>query len=129
MSDQPPSAEGFIEWEKRESVAEALRRDDVAFLRRAVVFISMYSEDYDYAVDLCLKLSSHSDPQVAGNAILGFGHIARVHRRLDQEKIQPIIDAGLSSPYFEVSGHAWSAADDTSHFLHWRYHRPNIDLP
>ncbi|HEX5999556.1 MAG TPA: hypothetical protein VFZ16_09195 [Hyphomicrobiaceae bacterium] len=54
-----------------------------------------------------------------GNAILGFGHIARRLRRLDRRIVQPIIHAGLDDDEAFVRGQADAAMDDTMHFLEW----------
>ncbi len=75
----------------KEGGTNALGNNDVDTLRRAVVFASLYEEDRAYALELCLNLSSHPNPGVRGNAILGFGHIARIDRVLDRDTIQPII--------------------------------------
>ena len=51
----------------------------------------------------------------------GFGHIARVHGRLDRAVVQPIIVAALKDPDNYVRGHGHDAADDTANFLGWQY--------
>ena len=38
-------------------------------------------DDPDYSEKLCLRLAEHEHPDVRAAAILGFGFIARVHRR------------------------------------------------
>lgn len=103
----------------REEVDKAIREDNRETLRIAVLGVCMYGDSGEYAQALCLKLSWHSDPSVRGNAVLGFGHIARVHRRLDREVVEPILHVALqdSDPY--VRGHAASAIDDVRHFLGW----------
>jgi hypothetical protein len=63
---------------------------------------------------------------VRGNAIQGFGHISRVHEQLDQFTVQPIIEAALSDAHEYVRGQASDAADDTEHFLGWKYEHKNI---
>ena len=105
----------------REDIDKALRDDDSKALAYAVVAVSIYEKDWHYAQDLCVRLSSHSHSNVRGNAILGFGHISRVHGQLDQTIVQPIIEAALRDPNNYVRGHAFDAADDTAHFLGWRY--------
>jgi hypothetical protein len=57
---------------------------------------------------------------VRGNAVLGFGHLARRFRRLDEGVVRPIIENALldADPY--VRGQADAAADDVAHFLGWK---------
>ena len=110
----------------RDAVEQALRDDDPNFLLQAVVAIAMHDADWRYAQDLCVRLSSHPHFNVRGNAVLGFGHIARVHGRLDRAIVQPIIVAALHDANDYVRGHGVDAADDTTHFLGWQYDRESV---
>ena len=115
--------EAIPEWSHAQ-VEEALRNNDPDALRYAVIAISMYDRDWHYAQALCVRLSTHPDCNVRGNAILGFGHISRVHHQLDRALVQPIIEAALTDAHEYVRGHAWDAAEETSHFLGWQYNSP-----
>lgn len=64
-----------------------------------------------------MRLSRHPHFNVRGNAILGFGHIARIHGYLDQEVIRPILEAALRDPNPYVEGHAVDTRFDTETFL------------
>lgn len=112
--------EELPEWSD-EIVARAIETNDVDALLRLVVSVSMDCEDFEYAQELCVRLSGHPDFNVRGNAILGFGHIARVHGRLDEAKLKPIIEAGRSDPEDYVRGQAFGAMEDTRHFLGWTW--------
>jgi hypothetical protein len=81
----------------------------------------MGNEDWQYAQDICVRLSRHSHFNVRGNAVLGFGHIARVHGKLTKRIVFPIISAALADADEYVRGQAEFAKDDTSHFLGWKY--------
>jgi hypothetical protein len=117
--------EEIPEW-TRDAVEQAVRDDDVDALIRAVVAVAMHDADWHYAQDLCIRLSAHRHFNVRGNAVLGFGHIARVHRRLDRGVVQPIVEAALRDPDDYVRGHGVDAADDTSHFLGWKYDQKDV---
>lgn len=108
----------------REEVESALSRDDTEELSSAVVSAALYSDDSVWAEDLCLRLAGHADANVRGNAVLGFGHIARIHGRLDEGRVSPLIEAALRDESQYVRGHAESAADDVEHFLGWKVGRP-----
>ena len=109
-----------------QAVEQALQADDSAALLQAVIGVAMYDADWQYAQSLCIRLSAHPHFNVRGNAVLGFGHIARVHGHLDRVLVQPIIVAALQERDDYVRGQSFAAADDTAHFLGWRY--PSIDL-
>jgi hypothetical protein len=105
----------------RAAVESAIVADEPEALWRAVIAVSMYEGDWQYAQELCVRLSQHSHFNVRGNAVLGFGHIARVHGKLDKKVVFPIISAALKDRDDYVRDHAHSAKDDTHLFLRWKY--------
>jgi hypothetical protein len=111
-----------VPW-SRATVEAALVADDPEKLLQAVVAVSMHEEDQKYAEELCVRLSRHPHFNVRGNAVLGFGHIARVHGKLEKKTVQPIIAAALKDQDEYVRGQAYSAKDDTEHFLRWKYEK------
>ena len=113
------------EW-SHEAVEQALLDDDTEALLRAVIGVSMHDDDWRYAQDLCVRLSSHPHFNVRGNAVLGFGHIARVHRQLDRALVQPIIRAALRDESDYIRGQADRAMDDTVFFLKWHYDEKDV---
>jgi hypothetical protein len=104
-----------------QAVEQALRDDVPEVLWRVVIAVSMHDDNWRYAQDLCIRLAAHAHFNVRGNAVLGFGHIARVHGQLDQALVQPIIQAALHDPSDYIRGQAVSAVDDTEFFLKWHY--------
>ena len=100
---------------------QALLDNDINILLRVVIGVSMHEPDGRYAQDLCIRLSSHPHFNVRGNAVLGFGHIARLHLQLDRDLVQPIIEAALRDVNEYVRGQAQDVKDDTTFFLQWRY--------
>jgi len=111
-----------LNWDE-DLVNEALRRNAQDVLIHLVIWVSMNGDDWRYAQALCVRLSSHPNPVIRGDAMLGFGHIARVHHRLQRSIVQPVILSGLQDPDDFVRGQAETAKDDTSLFLGWRYDR------
>jgi hypothetical protein len=87
-------------------------------LRTAIVSLALRDNDRAFVERACIDLSAHADEFVRGNAILGFGHIARRFRLLDRSCI-PIIERGLDDTSEHVRGQAWAAADDVVFFLKW----------
>lgn len=112
----------------RAEIAAAIERGDPGELRYAVLAAALYDPDPDWAEDLCLRLAAHPHFNVRGNALLGLGHIARLHRRLDRARSQPALDAGLQDADPYVRGQADAATGDVEHFLGWRFrHDPVRD--
>jgi len=113
-----------IEPRTKEAVESAISRNDPNELLYAVLSAALYSDDLDWAEGVCLQLAEHEHFNVRGNAILGFGHLARIHRRLDEGRVKLLIEAALEDESEYVRGQAESAADDVEFFLKWKVHRP-----
>jgi hypothetical protein len=116
--------EAIPEWGRAE-VEAAIERNVPEELLYAVVSAAMYANDAEWAESVCLRLATHPHFNVRGNALLGFGHIARIHRRLSRRRVLPLLEAGFHDPHDYVRGHAHGAADDISHYLGWRIRRPD----
>ena len=67
----------------RADVDATVARDHPEELLRAVLSVALHSDDEVWASSSCLRLAAHPHFNVRGNAILGLGHRARRHRRLD----------------------------------------------
>jgi hypothetical protein len=98
------------------ALAEAIAANDPEVLGPMIIAAALYEDDFDTVYDACVKLSSHSDEVVRGNAILGFGHLARLFGRLGDEA-PLILKRGLVDDSNYVRGQAYAAAGDLQHFL------------
>lgn len=104
-------------------VEAAISNNEELDLSHAVLSAALYSDDPEWSERICLQLSKHQHYVVRGNAILGFGHIARIHGRLTESKVKPLIEAALKDESDYVRGQANSAADDVEFFLKWKVAR------
>ena len=102
-------------------IEAAILRDNPDELLYAVLSAALYSEDSAWAEDVCVRLATHEHYNVRGNAILGFGHIARIHEKLDEAKIKPLVEAALEDESEYVRGQAENAKDDIKFCLRWRF--------
>lgn len=100
-------------------VEYAILNDQIERLIEMTIAVSMYSEESLWAESVCFRLATHNDWNVRGNAILGFGHIARVHGKIERIEARQLINAALVDHEEYVRGQAESAADDVSHYLGW----------
>jgi hypothetical protein len=75
----------------------------------------LYNNDRVFLDALCLALAGHRDEYVRGNAILGFGHIARRFGRVPHQAIG-LIEKALLDESIHVKGQAWAAASDVVQF-------------
>jgi|SRR5688572_7881779 len=105
-------------------VEAAIGRNQPEDLLRAVLSAALYGRDLEWAQGVCRRLAAHENFNVRGNAILGLGHLARIHGRLDRLVALPIIEAGLIDSHEYVRRQAYAAADDIKHYLGWTVLRP-----
>jgi hypothetical protein len=99
-------------------VEAVLARGDPEELLYAPIVVSLDPPDCAWSFNICRTLATHADPRVRGNAILGFGHLARTCGDL-QRDVAPLIEAALNDPEEYVRHHANDAAHDINHFLGW----------
>jgi hypothetical protein len=104
----------------KEEILETLHRGDPEELKSVVLSAALGIDDWQWAQAICLQLSTHPEPVVRGNALLGFGHLARVHRRLDRDRVEPALRDARSDQDPYVRGQADSAADDIATYLGWQ---------
>ena len=110
-----PFSDGWTESDV-ESVMARANPDELLYCP-IVVGMNAADCDREWAEHICITLASHPHFNVRGNAILGFGHIARVCRALDIERVVPIVASALSDSHDFVRGQACNAADDLLAFL------------
>ncbi len=109
-------------------ITAALARNAPDELLHIPIALSMEPPEEEhpgYAESICRQLAVHPHANVRGNAILGFGHLARTAGIIWRPKeVRALVEAGLADPDEYVRGQAESAADDLRHFLKWKLKRP-----
>ncbi len=105
-------------WTEQDMEA-AIEQNQPEELLYVPIWVSMDPPDCAWAQGVCLRLSSHSHFNVRGNAILGFGHLARTCGKLDEPGVKPLIEAALNDPKEYVRDHADAAASDVVQYLGW----------
>jgi hypothetical protein len=104
----------------KDDIHAALARNDPEELLLVPISVSMEHDDLLWSQALCVQLAKHGHYNVRGNAVLGFGHLARRFRNLDEEVVRPIIEQALVDSDSFVRGQAWAAAEDVAFFLGWK---------
>jgi hypothetical protein len=98
------------------ALRDAIEKNDPDVLAPMIVAAALYEEDFDVVYKACVQLSVHPDAIVRGNAILGFGHLARLFGRTGDEGPLLVKSALLDNSDY-VRGQAHAAAGDLQHFL------------
>jgi len=100
---------------------EALERDDPVELMDWILELASEGGDRALAENCCARLARHRNAMVRGNAMLGFGHLARRFGRLDAQRIKRLDDSALHDGSGYVREQARSAAEDLRTFLAWEF--------
>ena len=100
-------------------VEAVIAHGDPAELLHVPIAVSLAPPGRVWAEQVCLRLARHPNGNVRGNAVLGFGHLARIFRALDRRAVQPVIEAGLQDPDSYVRGQSNAEADDVEWYLGW----------
>lgn len=109
MEYRKPTPIGKVEAAK---VFEAHNLEEIC---STLVRVAFYEPDYEWAQDRCLEFCEHFDDEVKGVAVTCLGHIARIHRRLDMEKVKPVLDTLMRDPI--IAGRAADALSDIEIFI------------
>jgi hypothetical protein len=100
-----------------ESIDRMLASGDDTRLHEVPIAISLNPPDCEWAVAICTELADHSDPTVRGNAVLGFGHLARTCPDVPLSDIVAArLGAALDDAESYVAGQAMSAHEDIVRF-------------
>lgn len=84
-------------------------------LCEALIGLVYHDPDWKWLQDQCLALAAHSDVDVAGLAVTSLGHLARIHRKLDLEKVLPVLERYRTDP--RIGGRVEDALDDIETYL------------
>ncbi len=88
-----------------------------ARLHEVPIAISLIPPDCEWALAICTDLADHSDPTVRGNAVLGFGHLARTCPDVPlNDTVAARLGAALNDTDSYVNGQALSAHEDIMQF-------------
>jgi len=83
----------------------------------------LLKKDQYFVEEVCIMLSTHENEIVRGNAILTFGHIARLYNRMLNADIFDIVCGALRDKSRYVRGQASCAADDLGDFVGWEFEK------
>ena len=99
----------------RDEVARAFEAGDPDTLSRVLIGLAFHEPDWRWAQDRCLEALGHQSPVVRGLAATCLGHVARIHKRLELERVRPRLLALQDDPY--AGGRARDALADIARFL------------
>lgn len=83
-------------------------------INNTLLYITFNIDDIDWVEDCCLSLIDNDNEDISGLAITCLGHIARIHSKINKQKVIPVLIEKQKS--FNLSGRVEDALDDINIF-------------
>ena len=80
----------------------------------AMVAIALHEQDWKWVQDKCLYFLTNDNPEISGLAATCLGHIARIHRQIEKDKVIPLLRSRLNNP--DIAGQIEDALSDIAMF-------------
>jgi hypothetical protein len=110
-----PFSDGWTEAD----VEAVIARGDPSELLYVPIVVSLDPPSRVWAEHVCLRLATHPEPCVRGNALEGLGHLARTFRFLNRCLVERVIQSGLDDSDDWVRAKADGVANDAEWYLGW----------
>lgn len=101
----------------REEADATFASGDPEKIAFALVNATFHDPDWRWVQDTCLSLARSNDAGVRQIAVTCLGHVARIHRKLDLDKVSPVLKELLRDPEPGVRGCAEDAIEDIRIFM------------
>lgn len=105
-------AEGRTSWER---ASEVFASGDVGEISAALVAVALNDSNWRWVQNRCLEFLNNDNFEIRGVAATCLGHIARIHGRLDEDKVMPALRERLNDQ--AISGRIEDAIEDIGMFL------------
>jgi hypothetical protein len=99
----------------KEEIKKKLNSNDIKEVTDTLLDITFNNEDWEFVQNECLKLLDNKITDISGLAITCLGHIARIHSKINMEKIIPRLNEKLNNP--ELYGRIEDALNDIKMFI------------
>ncbi|GAA1934520.1 hypothetical protein [Nocardioides hwasunensis] len=105
---EPPSA-------TRADLQIAITADDPEQICECLIGLALGGEDPAWLTTVSIDLLRHPSTEVRRAAVTTLGHVARIHRTIDKERVVRHLESMADDP--ELSGPASDALDDIAMFV------------
>jgi hypothetical protein len=97
----------------REEAESAFASGNSEEIDSALVNVALHDPDCRWVQDKCLGFARSNVAAVRQIAVTCLGHVARIHQKLDLEKVLPVLDGLSHDPEVQVE----DALDDIQMFM------------
>jgi hypothetical protein len=108
-----------IEPISKDRAERLLAKDHRETICRTLVRIAMFEPDRHWAQSQCLRFAVHKDSFVRGVAATCLGHLARIHKTIDEDEVIPVVRQLLQDKNLQTRAIAEDTISDFSIYLGW----------
>jgi len=103
----------------RKQAEHLLAKEDRETICPTLVRVALHEHDRHWAQSQCLRFASHKDPFVRGVAATCLGHLARIHKVIDEDEVIPVVRQLLHDSDPQTRAIAEDTISDFSIYLGW----------
>lgn len=96
-----------------------LAQDQSEIICQTLVRVAFFELDRHWAQSQCLRFASHKDSFVRGVAATCLGHLARIHKTIDEDEVIPVVRQLLQDRDPQTRAIAEDTLSDFSIYLGW----------
>jgi hypothetical protein len=108
-----------IEPISKDQAESLLAKDNRETICRTLVRVAMFEPDRHWAQSQCLRFARHKDSFVRGVAATCLGHLARIHKAIDEDEVIPVVRQLLQDTDPQTRAIAEDTISDFSMYLGW----------
>lgn len=108
-----------IEPISKDRAERLLAKDHRETICRTLLRVAMFELDRRWAQSQCLRFASHKDSFVRGVAATCLGHLARIHKVIDEDEVMPVVRQLLQDRDPQTRAIAEDTISDFSIYLGW----------
>jgi hypothetical protein len=98
----------------KDSAEKIFASNDVKRICHAMVAVALHEQDWKWVQDKCLMFFMSDNPDISGLAATCLGHVARIHKQLERDKVIPLLRSRLNDP--AIAGQIGDALEDIEMF-------------
>jgi len=103
----------------KDQAADLLGEGGRETICRTLVCVATFEPDRHWAQTQCLRYANHKDSFVRGVAATCLGHLARIHKTIDEDEVMPIVRQLLRDKDPQTRAIAEDTISDFSIYLGW----------
>ncbi|MCV9933987.1 hypothetical protein OIU80_17025 [Flavobacterium sp. LS1R47] len=98
-----------------DEIEKKLKSKDATIVINTLLETTFHNQNWEWVQDLCIELLENKNPDISGLAVTCLGHIARIHRVIDKEKVLKAFESRKDDE--AINGRIEDAIEDINVFV------------